>query len=91
MFALLLDCRTAVRDLEPGADAAATPNVEAERLLYFALVSANEAGLVRTAEDVVTVLSQASAAARANGGAVAKATGTFTVSMVDVMVYDRIL
>ena len=60
LFALLLDCRATVRSLEPGADAAATPSVEAERLLYFALVGAVEAGLVRTAEDVLTVLKQAS-------------------------------
>ena len=33
---------------------------EAERLLYFGLVGAIEAGLVRTAEDVLTVLRQAS-------------------------------
>ena len=33
---------------------------QAERLLYFALVGALEAGLVRTAEDALTVLRQAS-------------------------------
>ena len=61
LFALLLDCRAIVRDLEPGANASGSKSDEAERLLYFALVGAIEAGLVRTAEDVVTVLSQASA------------------------------
>jgi hypothetical protein len=33
---------------------------EAERLLYYSLVGALEAGLVRTAEDALTVLRQAS-------------------------------
>jgi hypothetical protein len=33
---------------------------QAERLLYFALVGALEAGLVRTAEDRLTVLREAS-------------------------------
>ena len=36
-------------------------SAQAERLLYFALVGALEAGLVRTAEDALTVLRQASA------------------------------
>ena len=35
-------------------------SAQAERLLYFALVGALEAGLVRTAEDALTVLRQAS-------------------------------
>jgi hypothetical protein len=35
-------------------------NAQAERLLYYALVGALEAGLVRTAEDALTVLRQAS-------------------------------
>ena len=48
-------------DLEPGEQAGASRSDEAERLLYYALVGAIEAGLVRTAEDVLTVLSQASA------------------------------
>jgi hypothetical protein len=35
-------------------------SAQAERLLYYALVGALEAGLVRTAEDALTVLRQAS-------------------------------
>jgi hypothetical protein len=35
-------------------------SAQAERLLYFALVGALEAGLVRTAEGALTVLRQAS-------------------------------
>jgi hypothetical protein len=35
-------------------------NAEAERLLYYALVGAIEAGLVRTVEDALIVLRQAS-------------------------------
>ena len=34
-------------------------SAQAERLLYYALVGALEAGLVRTAEDALTVLRQA--------------------------------
>ena len=59
LFALLHDCRTVVPQLEaartdPGVSA------QAERLLYCALLGALEAGLVRTAEDALTVLRQAS-------------------------------
>jgi hypothetical protein len=35
-------------------------SAEAERILYFTLVSAVEAGLIRTMEDVLSVLRQAS-------------------------------
>lgn len=44
----------------PGPAREESKSVEAERLLYFGLVGAIEAGLVRTAEDVLTVLRQAS-------------------------------
>ena len=46
--------------LEPGGERQESASAEAERLLYFALVGALEAGLVRTAEDALTVLRQAS-------------------------------
>jgi hypothetical protein len=58
---LLLECRGVVRDLEPGHARQESPSTEAERLLYFGLVGAIEDGLVRTAEDVLTVLRQAHA------------------------------
>jgi hypothetical protein len=64
------DGRAAVRALarlpRRGPPARAGPtdpepvSAQAERLLYFALVGALEAGLVRTAEDALTVLRQAS-------------------------------
>ena len=63
-FALLHECRALVPDLERARTTPESPSAEAERLLYYTLVytlvGALEAGLVRTAEDVVTVLRQAS-------------------------------
>jgi hypothetical protein len=47
-----------VRRLEGAAEPEPVSS-QAERLLYFALVGAIEAGLVRTAEDALTVLRQA--------------------------------
>jgi hypothetical protein len=43
-------------------------SAQAERLLYFALVGAIEACRVRTAEDALTVLRQASQLLRPRGG-----------------------
>ena len=51
LFALLRDCRAAVPQLEAASTDPEPPSAQAERLLYFALVGALEAGLVRTAED----------------------------------------
>ena len=59
VFALLHDCRALVPKLEAGR-VSESMSVKAERLLYCALVGALEAGLVRTAEDALTVLRQAS-------------------------------
>ena len=59
LFALLHDCRALVPQLEAGTDPEPV-SAQAERLLYYALVGAIEAGLVRTAEDALTVLRQAS-------------------------------
>ena len=59
LFVLLHDCRALVPQLEAGGDAESM-SAQAERLLYYALVGAIEAGLVRTAEDALTVLRQAS-------------------------------
>ena len=58
LFALLHDCRALVPQLEAGPDSEPV-GAQAERL-YYALVGALEAGLVRTAEDALTVLRQAS-------------------------------
>jgi hypothetical protein len=59
LFALLRDCRAVVPQLEAGG-VSESMSAQAERLLYYALVGALEAGLVRTAEDALTVLRQAS-------------------------------
>ena len=72
-FALLHECRVLVPQLKM-ARTPESPSAEAERLLYYALAGAIEAGLVRTAEDVLRVLRQAPAA-WANGGGVAEAAG----------------
>jgi len=60
LFALLHDCRAVVPQLEAAPTNPEPVSAQAERLLYFALVGAIEAGLVRTAEDALTVLRQAS-------------------------------
>jgi hypothetical protein len=58
-------------------------SAQAERLLYFALVGALEAGLVRTAEDALTVLRQASQPLGPMGGGVAEAPGAGSVTRAD--------
>ena len=60
LFALLHDCRALVPQLEAAGPDPEPVSAQAERLLYYALVGAIEAGLVRTAEDALTVLRQAS-------------------------------
>ena len=59
-FALLHECRALVPQFERPQTSPETPSAEAKRLLYYALAGAIEAGLVRTAEDVLKVLRQAS-------------------------------
>ncbi len=60
LFAILHECRALV-PLPKAAGTDTEPvSAQAERLLYYALVGAIEAGLVRTAEDALTVLRQAS-------------------------------
>ena len=60
LFTLLHDCRALVPQLEAAGSDPEPVSAQAERLLYFALVGVIEAGLVRTAEDTLTVLRQAS-------------------------------
>ena len=55
LFALLHDCRAVVP-----AGGQRSGSAQPERLLHYALVGALEAGLVRTAEDALTALRQAS-------------------------------
>jgi hypothetical protein len=57
----LHECRALVPQLEAAGPGPEPVSAEAERLLYYALVGALEAGLIRTAEDALTVLRQASA------------------------------
>jgi hypothetical protein len=59
-FALLHDCRAVVPQLEVARTDPEPVSAQAERLLYFTLVGALEAGLVRTAEDALTVPRRAS-------------------------------
>jgi hypothetical protein len=49
LFALLHKCRALVPQLEAGG-AEESMSAQAERLLYYALIGAIEAGLVRPAE-----------------------------------------
>ena len=60
LFALLPDCRAVVPHLEAAPTDPEPVSAQVERLLYYALVGALEAGLVRTAEDALIVLRQAS-------------------------------
>jgi hypothetical protein len=60
LFALLHDCRAVAPQFESAPTDPESVSAEAERLLYYSLVGALEAGLVRTAEDALTVLRQAS-------------------------------
>ena len=55
-----IDCRAVVPQLETAPTDPESVSAQAKRLLCFALVGALEAGLVRTAEDALTVLRQAS-------------------------------
>ena len=61
LFALLHDCRALVPQFEGAATDPGPVSAQAERLLYFAMVGAIEVGLIRSAEDALTVLRQASA------------------------------
>jgi hypothetical protein len=60
VFGLLHECRAALRELEAPRARPESASAQAERMLYRTLLGAIEAGLVRTMEDAVTVLRQAS-------------------------------
>ena len=59
MVTLVTECRSVLRALERPSNASESSSVEAERILYFTLMSAIDAGLIRTMEDAVKVLRQA--------------------------------
>ncbi len=60
LVALLHDCRRLLPQLEAPRQDPESASAEAERVLYFALVGALEAALVRAMEDILTVLRRAS-------------------------------
>jgi hypothetical protein len=60
IFDLLRDCRAVLPKLEMPPARPESASAQVERVLYVALLGAIEAGLVRTMEDAVTVLRQAS-------------------------------
>jgi len=81
LFALLHDCRALVPELEAASTDPEPVSAQAERLLYYALVGAIEAGLVRTAEDALTGAAAGEPTARANGRGVAEAAGAGSVRL----------
>ncbi len=60
VFDLLHDCRAILPKLETPRARPESASAQAERVLYVALLGALEAGLVRTVEDALMVLRQAS-------------------------------
>jgi hypothetical protein len=57
---LVTECRAVLRALEHPGEAGESSSAEAERILYFTLMSAIDAGLIRTMEDALQVLRHAS-------------------------------
>jgi hypothetical protein len=57
---LVTECRSVLRALERPGEAGESSSAEAERILYFTLMSAIDAGLIRTMEDALRVLRHAS-------------------------------
>src|SRR5262249_2899007 len=54
------ECRVVLRALEQPPNAGESSSAEAERILYFTLMSALDAGLIKAMEDAVKVLRHAS-------------------------------
>jgi hypothetical protein len=61
IFTLPHECRATLPKLEVPRERTESASAQAEGMLYLALLGAIEAGLVRTMEDAVAVLKQASA------------------------------
>ena len=61
LFEKLHECRTLLPMLAEPQASQESQSARAERLVYFAVLGALEAGLVRTMKDAMTVLRQASA------------------------------
>jgi hypothetical protein len=51
VLALVKECRAVLRALEHPGEAGESSSAEAERILYYTLMSAIDAGLIRTMED----------------------------------------
>ena len=60
VLGLVRECRLVLHALEHPPKPGESSGAEAERILYFTLMSAIDAGLIRTMEDAVKVLSHAS-------------------------------
>jgi len=57
---LVTECRAVLRALERPKEPGESSSAEAERILYFTLMSAIDAGLIKAMEDAVKVLRHAS-------------------------------
>ena len=57
---LVRECRLVLRALERPTERGESSSAKAERILYFTLISAIDAGLLRTMEDALTVMRHAS-------------------------------
>jgi hypothetical protein len=60
LLALVKNCRVALPALERPGESNESSSAEAERILYFTLISAIDAGLIRTMEDALKMLRHAS-------------------------------
>src|SRR5215468_5278343 len=57
---LVTECRSVLRALERPSEPGESSSAEAERILYYTLMSAIDAGLIKTMEDALQVLRHAS-------------------------------
>ena len=55
VLGLATECRVVLHALERPGEAGKSSSAEAERILYFTLMSAIDAGLIRTMEDALQV------------------------------------
>jgi len=60
VLGLVRECRVVLQSLEHPPKTGESSSAEAERILYFTLMSAIDAGLIRTMEGAVKVLRHAS-------------------------------
>ena len=55
LLGLVRECRLVLRSLERPSGAKESSSAEAERILYFTLMSAIDAGLMKTMEDTINL------------------------------------